>query len=69
MSRVGAGEAVVGKQLIRLQYVCRRWKAQVERRGALDLRWLAVTEVDGLPMPPADGPLVQMLSNHLLAPA
>ncbi|NVD26767.1 (deoxy)nucleoside triphosphate pyrophosphohydrolase [Parasphingorhabdus flavimaris] len=64
-----ASEPLAEKHLILLLYICRRWTGQVESPEALDLQWLPVTEIDGLPMPPADGPLVQMLSNHLLAPA
>jgi 8-oxo-dGTP diphosphatase len=64
-----ASEPLAEKHLILLLYICRRWTGQVESPEALDLQWLPVTKIDGLPMPPADGPLVQMLSNHLLAPA
>ncbi|MEH6716743.1 (deoxy)nucleoside triphosphate pyrophosphohydrolase [Parasphingorhabdus flavimaris] len=64
-----ASEPLAEKHLILLLYLCRRWTGQVESPEALDLQWLPVTEIDGLTMPPADGPLVQMLSNHLLAPA
>lgn len=64
-----ASEPLAEKHLILLLYICRRWTGLVESPEALDLQWLPVTKIDGLPMPPADGPLVQMLSNYLLAPA
>jgi 8-oxo-dGTP diphosphatase len=60
-----ASEALEDKHLVLLLYMCRKWTGQVESPEFLDLQWLPVAALQDLPMPPADGPLVQMLSNSL----
>lgn len=60
-----ASEALKDKHLVLLLYICRKWTGHVESPESLDLRWLPVAAFKDLPMPPADGPLVQMLSNRL----
>ncbi|MEH6700163.1 (deoxy)nucleoside triphosphate pyrophosphohydrolase [Parasphingorhabdus sp.] len=63
-----ASEPLAEKHLILLLYICRKWVGHVESPDSLDLQWLPVAEIHDLPMPPADGPLVQMLSNSLRDP-
>ncbi|MGB5485019.1 (deoxy)nucleoside triphosphate pyrophosphohydrolase [Parasphingorhabdus sp.] len=63
-----ASEAVGDQHLILLLYICRQWTGNVESPDSLELQWLPVSAFHDLPMPPADGPLVQMLSNSLEGP-
>ncbi|MEH6662294.1 MAG: (deoxy)nucleoside triphosphate pyrophosphohydrolase [Parasphingorhabdus sp.] len=60
-----ASEAIGSKHLVLLLYICRKWKGAVSSTDSLDLRWLPVDAIRELPMPPADGPLVQKLSSSL----
>ncbi len=46
-------------------YVCRVWQGVPMPREGQELRWAAVRELDQLPMPPADRPLVAMLRDLL----
>lgn len=46
-------------------YVCRVWKGMVTPREGQALRWLRPADMPGLPMPPADRPLVAMLRDLL----
>ncbi len=46
-------------------YVCRVWEGQVTGREGQALKWLRPEDMDGLPMPPADVPLVAMLRDLL----
>tara|TARA_R110000824_G_scaffold161984_5_gene337529 strand:- start:1283 stop:1705 length:423 start_codon:yes stop_codon:yes gene_type:complete len=64
-----ASEALEEQHLVLLLYICRKWTGHVESPQSLDLQWLSVAAIRDLPMPPADGPLVQMLSNVLRDPA
>ena len=63
-----ASEPLGDRHLILLLYICRNWTGHLESPESLDLQWLPVAAFQGLPMPPADGPLVQMLSNSLKGP-
>ena len=60
-----ASEALEEQHLVLLLYICRKWTGVVQSPDSLDLRWLPVDAIRDLPMPPADGPLVQLLSNVL----
>ena len=60
-----ASEAVKDQHLILLLYLCRQWSGRIESADLLDLEWLPVDALHALPMPPADGPLVQTLSTRL----
>lgn len=64
-----ASEALEDQHLVLLLYICRKWSGHVQSPESLDLRWLSIAAIRDLPMPPADGPLVQMLSNVLRNPA
>ncbi len=63
-----ASEALEERHLILLLYICRKWSGHVQSPDSLDLRWLPVAAIRDLEMPPADGPLVQMLANALRDP-
>jgi len=60
-----ASEAIGSKHLVLLLYICRKWRGPVSSTDSLDLQWLPVDAIKELPMPPADGPLVQKLSYIL----
>tara|TARA_R110002033_G_scaffold128655_6_gene169714 strand:- start:349 stop:771 length:423 start_codon:yes stop_codon:yes gene_type:complete len=63
-----ASEALDDQHLILLLYICRKWTGLVLSPQSLDLQWLSVAAIRELPMPPADGPLVEMLSHVLRRP-
>ncbi len=63
-----ASEALDEQHLVLLLYICRKWAGHVQSPESLDLQWLSVEAIQDLPMPPADGPLVRMLSNVLRIP-
>lgn len=60
-----ASEPLETRHLLLLLYICRKWTGRVESPESLDLRWLSVEEIQNLSMPPADGPLVEILSKTL----
>jgi 8-oxo-dGTP diphosphatase len=60
-----ASEAVEDQHLILLLYICRKWTGHIQSAESLDMQWLPVEAIQDLPMPPADGPLVQKLSYIL----
>jgi 8-oxo-dGTP diphosphatase len=49
------------RHLLLLLYVCRKWRGVVQARHATALKWTRVPEMHGLPMPPADLPLIGLL--------
>lgn len=46
-------------------YVCRVWQGVPRGREGQQLRWVALTKLADMPMPPADIPLVAMLRDYL----
>ena len=46
-------------------YVCRVWHGTVAPREGQELRWVRPARLGGLPMPPADAPLVAVLRDLL----
>ncbi len=46
-------------------YLCRVWEGIATPREGQTLKWLRPPDMDGLPMPPADEPLVAMLRDFL----
>ncbi len=46
-------------------YVCRRWEGRARPREDQAIRWVRPLKMAGLPMPPADVPLVAMLRDLL----
>ncbi len=58
--------APLGEQhLLLLLYVCRKWRGQPQPLEGGALRWMRPIELHGLPMPPADRPLVGLLDALL----
>ena len=46
-------------------YLCRIWEGVVTAREGQELIWRRPADIDDLPMPPADTPLVAMLRDFL----
>ena len=58
--------APVGDQhMILLLYICPRWRGEPRPLHATALKWARIAEMPGLPMPPADVPLVRLLDALL----
>jgi 8-oxo-dGTP diphosphatase len=51
--------------LLLLLYICRKWQGTVQPVENQSLMWKRPQEMAGLPMPPADVPLVAMLRDFL----
>ncbi|NRD88922.1 8-oxo-dGTP diphosphatase MutT [Sphingopyxis sp. BSNA05] len=64
-----ASEALGDRHLILLLYKSRTWAGDVRNAESQDVQWLEIDVIRELPMPPADGPLVQKLSESLGNPA
>ncbi|MEO9635774.1 MAG: (deoxy)nucleoside triphosphate pyrophosphohydrolase [Roseobacter sp.] len=60
-----ASEAVGDRHLVLLLYICRKWTGQMQSADSLDMQWLPIEALHDIPMPPADGPLVDKLSYFL----
>ena len=60
-----ASEALGDRHLLLLLYTARTWTGEPTALDASDLSWASVEEMRGLPMPPADVPLVAALSALL----
>ncbi len=46
-------------------FVCRKWRGQAQGLEGQALRWLRPAELRGVPMPPADLPLIPVLRDLL----
>jgi 8-oxo-dGTP diphosphatase len=58
-----ASEGLADRHLLLLLYITRTWSGDVHGRDGQAVRWLPVDELDTLEMPPADLPLVKILSR------
>ncbi|MDI1297023.1 MAG: (deoxy)nucleoside triphosphate pyrophosphohydrolase [bacterium] len=56
-----ASEALGGRHMLLLLYVCRKWTGIAEARHATALQWVRPTQMYALDMPPADLPLIGLL--------
>lgn len=56
-----ASDTLGDKHLLLLLFVCRKWKGVPVAQHASALRWVRPVELHGLPMPPADEPLIGLL--------
>lgn len=56
-----ASEALGGRHLILLLYLCRNWTGTPAALDAAGLQWVFPAELHALEMPPADRPLIAML--------
>lgn len=50
-----------GRHMLLLLYLCRQWSGEPRALDADALQWLRPAEMAGLPMPPADEPLIPLL--------
>ncbi|GAO38084.1 putative hydrolase [Sphingomonas changbaiensis NBRC 104936] len=57
-----ASDTLGERHLVLLLYVARTWAGEPRPLDASALRWVTVDEIDDLPMPPADVPLVKALA-------
>ena len=60
-----ASAALGERHLLLLLFLCRRWSGTARPLDAAALRWVKPAEMRGLPMPPADVPLVAALEKLL----
>ncbi len=60
-----ASHAYADFHLLMPLYVCRIWRGLPQAREGQELRWLRPKDLERLPMPPADRPLVAMLRDLL----
>lgn len=51
------------RDLLLLLYLCREWQGTPQALDAAALRWVRPDKMRGLPMPPADEPLVEALKT------
>ena len=56
-----ASHAYPAMHLLMPLFLCRRWKGIAQGREGQALRWLRPRDLAGLPMPPADAPLIPTL--------
>jgi 8-oxo-dGTP diphosphatase len=64
-----ASEPLEQRQLLLLLYGVHDWTGVPEALHASALRWCGADEMDILPMPPADVPLVRALKDYFIAAA
>jgi len=57
-----ASAQVGERHMILLLYICRAWEGDPAPLDAAALAWLSPEEMDAAAMPPADGPLIDLLS-------
>lgn len=62
-----ASEPLDAAQLLLLLFTCRIWHGVASAREAPALAWLGLDELRDLPMPPADGPLIDLLQRLIEA--
>jgi 8-oxo-dGTP diphosphatase len=60
-----ASAPVGDRHMILLLYICRNWDGEPKPLDASALQWLRPGDMHGLPMPPADLPLIAMLEALL----
>ena len=58
-----ASEPLDGRHLLLLLYICREWGGVVMAREASGVLWMSPAKLRDLPMPPADGPLIDLLEQ------
>ncbi len=60
-----ASEALGEKHLLLLLYTCHDWTGEAQNLESSDVKWLPLSELQHLDMPPADVPLVAQLMTVL----
>ncbi len=58
-----ASEPLGSAHLLLLLFVCREWDGAAHAREANELRWVDLPDLRSLEMPPADGPLIDLLEK------
>jgi 8-oxo-dGTP diphosphatase len=58
-----SSEALGERHLLLLLYLCRAWTGEPQALEGGALRWVDLGELDDLPMPPADRPLIGLLEK------
>ena len=58
-----ASEPLGPAQLLLLLFICREWTGVAHAREATSLRWVDLPDLRLLEMPPADGPLIELLER------
>ncbi len=58
-----ASEALGDRHLLLILYGCTRWSGEPAALESPELRWVKAIDMDDLPMPPADKPLVRALQK------
>ena len=50
------------RHMLLLLYICRQWEGEPHPLDATALQWVRPAEMDALPVPPADKPLIGLLA-------
>lgn len=58
-----ASAQVGDRPLLLLLYICRDWRGEPRAVESPELGWFSLNEMRGLPMPPADLPLIDLLER------
>ena len=58
-----ASAQIGDRPLLLLLYICRQWQGVPTPLESPELGWFSVAEMRGLPMPPADLPLIDLLER------
>lgn len=58
-----ASEPLGDRHLLMLLYLCRRWEGVPQALHATELKWVTISELRDLAMPPADYPLIDALEK------
>lgn len=53
------------RHLLLLLYICRGWKGDLAAAEGQSLAWVDLADMRGMPMPPADEPLIDLLEKLL----
>lgn len=64
-----ASEPLGDRRLLLLLYAVHRWRGAPQGHDGQMLRWVKLTELRALAMPPADGPLIDRLADYLAGAA
>ncbi|MEN2786536.1 (deoxy)nucleoside triphosphate pyrophosphohydrolase [Sphingomonas qilianensis] len=60
-----ASQALAGKHLLLLLYLCRQWVGTPQLLDAVALQWATPAQLRELAMPPADAPFIAVLERHM----
>lgn len=60
-----ASASVGDRPLLLMLYICRVWEGEPVAVESPELNWFSIDDMAGLPMPPADIPLIDLLEKLL----